>query len=55
MRSNKSTFRIVVRVGKERFSTNTKEARNTFNIRKNFNMREPSISEKNNMIIFIIK
>ena len=53
MRSNKKTFRIIVRKSKEGFRTDTVETANRLNMRKNINIRKPSISKKNNVIIFI--
>lgn len=55
MRSPKEALRIIIRKSKERFSTDRIEATNRFNVSKNISMREPPISQKNDMIIFISK
>ena len=52
MRSNKKTFRIIVRKRKIGFSTNTIEATKVLNVRKNISIRKPPVSKKNNVIIF---
>lgn len=55
MRSDKKAVRIVVRESEETFRTKTIETAKRLNMRKDLNIREPSISKKNNGIIFIRK
>ena len=47
--------RIVVGIGKESFRADAIEAIDRFDMRKNFNMRKPSVSQENNVTIFIRK
>ena len=44
-----------IRKSKERFRANAIETTNGLNVRKNINIRKPSVSEKNNVIIFTRK
>lgn len=55
MVSDEVIMRIIIRKSKERFRADTVEATNILNKRKNVHMRKPSISEKNNMIVFTSK
>ena len=55
VRSYKLAFVIVEGIGKIRFRANAVETANRLNVRKNINVRKPTVSKKNNMVIFISK
>ena len=55
VRSYKFAVVIVERIGKIRFRANAVETANRLNVGKNINVRKPTISKKNNMVIFISK
>ena len=55
VRSHKLTFVVIERVGKIRVRANAVEAADRLNMRKNLNVRKPTVSEKNNMVVFASK